>query len=133
MVPIHNALRGVLEEVQAEKRSGFVVPDIAVEYTGSGAGKKRIIDRIQEQFTSAGVETYEPGTGENGKRAVVKVGFHSQRHSFASLARMANVPSVVVQSILGHSSPAMTAVYSHTDEIAASRAIAFLPTITGGW
>lgn len=37
----------------------------------------------------------------------------------------------VVQSIVGHSSPAMTAVYQHTSELAAKNAVAMLPAITG--
>lgn len=39
--------------------------------------------------------------------------YHSLRHSFASLLVSKNVPLYHVQKLLGHSSPSMTAIYSH--------------------
>ena len=68
----------------------------------------------------------------SGKRAVLQVGFHSLRHSFVSLCRESNAPLSVVESIVGHSNPAMTRLYSHTSEAAAVKAIAALPSLTGG-
>ena len=40
-------------------------------------------------------------------------------------------PQSVVESIVGHSSPAMTRHYTHTSEAAAGAAVAALPDITG--
>jgi integrase len=37
------------------------------------------------------IQSHKPGTGMNGKRAVVEVGFHSLRHTFVSLCRESNV------------------------------------------
>jgi integrase len=54
------------------------------------------------------IRIYKPGTGPGtGKRAVVEIGFHSLRHSFVSMCRTSNVPLAVVESIVGHSNPAM--------------------------
>lgn len=64
---------------------------------------------------------------DTGKRAVVEVGFHSLRHSFVSLCREANAPLSVVESIVGHSNPAMTRHYTHVSELVASQAVAALP------
>jgi hypothetical protein len=61
----------------------------------------------------------------------VEVGFHSLRHTFVSLCRAANAPLSVVESIVGHSNPAMTRHYTHTSEAAAGAAVAALPDITG--
>lgn len=38
----------------------------------------------------------------------------------------------VVQSIVGHSNPAMTRHYTHVSEYEAAKAIASLPDVTGG-
>ena len=66
-----------------------------------------------------------------GNRAKVDVGFHSLRHTFVSLCRQADAPLSVVESIVGHSNPAMTRHYSHVGDREAQRAIAALPSITG--
>jgi hypothetical protein len=63
---------------------------------------------------------------------VVEVGFHSLRHTFVSLCRESNVPLAVVESIVGHSNPAMTRHYTHVGELAAGRAVAALPSVIGG-
>ena len=68
----------------------------------------------------------DPGTD---KRAVVRIGFHSLRHSFVSICREANVPLSIVESIVGHSNPSMTRHYTHTGEIAARAAVANLPSL----
>jgi len=74
---------------------------------------------------------HKPGTGTDGKRAVIEVGFHSLRHTFVSLCRESNAPLAVVESIVGHSNPAMTRHYTHVGELAAANAVALLPAITG--
>ena len=62
---------------------------------------------------------------------MVEVGFHSLRHTFVSLCRESNAPLAVVESIVGHSNPAMTRHYTHVGELAAGRAVAALPSILG--
>jgi len=86
---------------------------------------------VQHHFKKCGIKLHKPGTGSNGKRAVVEVGFHSLRHTFVSLCRESNAPLAVVESIVGHSNPAMTRHYTHVGELAASRAVAALPTVIG--
>jgi Phage integrase family len=71
----------------------------------------------------------KPGTTT---RAVVEVGFHSLRHTFVSLCRESNAPLAVVESIVGHSNPAMTRHYTHVGELAAGQAVAALPWVMGG-
>jgi len=62
---------------------------------------------------------------------VIEVGFHSLRHTFVSLCRESNAPLAVVESIVGHSNPAMTRHYTHVGELAAGRAVALLPAVIG--
>ncbi len=62
---------------------------------------------------------------------MVEVGFHSLRHTFVSLCRESNAPLSVVESIVGHSNPAMTRHYTHTSEAAALSAVNGLPSVMG--
>jgi hypothetical protein len=86
---------------------------------------------VQRHFKACGIILHKPGTGTGGKRAVIEVGFHSLRHTFVSLCRESNAPLAVVESIVGHSNPSMTRHYTHVGELAAGRAVAALPSITG--
>ncbi len=132
IVPIHPVLRSVIEQIPRHKRKDFVLPETAQAYAAGGTGKKRIIDSIQDHFVSQEVQIYKQGTGPGtGRRAVVEVGFHSLRHTFVSLCRESNAPLAVVESIVGHSNPAMTRHYTHVGEAAAGRAVAALPSIIG--
>jgi len=129
IVPIHPVLGGMLAETPPKARGEYVLPESAVAYQKDTS---RFSRRIQDHFKACGVTTHKPGTGPGtSKRAVVEVGFHSMRHSFVSLCREANAPLSVVESIVGHSSVAMTQHYSHTSEAAARAAVLSLPPVIG--
>jgi len=128
IVPIHPVLLAMLAEIPEDKRGEFVLPEIAATY------EKRIdlvTDLIQNHFKACGIKIYKRGTGTKDKRAVIEVGFHSLRHSFVSLCRASNAPLAVVESIVGHSNPAMTRHYTHVGEVAAGKAVALLPFLIG--
>ncbi len=133
-VPIHKTLSAILAETPEKSRRGPVLPETCAAYNADGYSVPK---QIQAHFEACGIATHAPGTGfvkdadgedvHTGKRALVDVGFHSLRHTFVSLCRAANTPLSVVESIVGHSSPAMTRHYTHTGEAAARTAIALLP------
>ena len=113
IVPIHPQLHEMLASPAPEQRAEYVLPEIAALYTRR---TDMVTDMIQRHFKTCGIKTYQPGTGpdsKSGKRAVIEVGFHSLRHTFVSLCRESNAPLSVVESIVGHSSPAMTRHYTH--------------------
>lgn len=131
IVPIHPVLRDMLANTPTENRREFVLPETAMDYTEH---KRQLIAKIQNHFIACGITTHAPGTGAEQKsdtRAVVEVGFHSLRHTFVSLCRDSNAPLSVVESIVGHSSPAMTKYYTHVGELAATRAVGALPDVIG--
>jgi integrase len=84
---------------------------------------------IQKFFESCGLKTNEKSDSVHRKRAIVRVGFHSLRHSFVSLCAKAGAPQHVVQKLVGHGSPAMTEHYTHLDSEQKQKAIANLPDI----
>ena len=128
IVPVHLVLREILSETPLKKRGEYVLPEMAALYNHR---TDMVTNMVQNHFKTCGIKLHKPGTGEDGKRAVIEVGFHSLRHSFVSMCREANAPLSVVESIVGHSSPAMTQHYTHTGIEAAQSAIALLPSVTG--
>jgi len=126
LIPIHPTMRALLDEIPAKERTGPVLPRISSDYVRH---ESYVTDRVQKLFTDCKIQTTRAIEGR--KRAQVEVGFHSLRHSFVSLCRAANTPLSVVESIVGHSSPAMTRHYTHTGEAAAIAAVAALPSIMG--
>jgi integrase len=128
IVPIHPVLRDMLATTPTDKRGDYVLPETATLYNRR---TDLVTDMVQGHFASCGLKPHKPGTGKDGKRAVVEVGFHSLRHTFISLCRASDVPLSVVESLVGHSTPAMTKYYTHTGELAAGRAVAALPAVIG--
>jgi integrase len=128
IVPVHLVLRDLLADTPAPKRGEYVLPETAALYNRR---TDLVTDMVQRHFHTCGIKPYKPGTGTEGKRAVVEVGFHSLRHTFVSLCRESNAPLAVVESIVGHSNPAMTRHYTHVGELAAGRAVAALPAVIG--
>jgi len=126
IVPIHPVLSKMLVATPLDKRGEYVLPEMAGNYLHSVC---MVTDKVQSHFKKCGIKLHKPGTGAEGKRAVIEVGFHSLRHTFVSLCRESNAPLAVVESIVGHSSPSMTRHYTHLGELAAGRAVALLPSV----
>ena len=128
IIPIHPVLRNMLAETPVAQRKEYVLPKTADAYLHH---RRELVKTIQEHFSKCGIQIHKPDTGKDGKRAVVEVGFHSLRHTFVSLCRESNAPLAVVESIVGHSNPAMTRHYTHVGELAAANAVALLRAVTG--
>jgi integrase len=122
LIGIPEALHVKLSETPPDRRKGFVLPRFAGLYLHRNAEgrltRQAMITReVQAHLEACGIETIEPGTGPGtGKRAVVSAGFHSLRHSFVSLHAAAGTAQAVIQKIVGHANPAMTAHYTHVNE-----------------
>ncbi|VGO22716.1 tyrosine-type recombinase/integrase [Pontiella sulfatireligans] len=148
-IGIPAALHGILSETPKSRRKGYVAPKYAELYTHENAEGKRIrqsdITReVQTHFRKQGINTHKAGTGsqikpnpekpgeyleeQTGKRAVVEVGFHSLRHTYVSIQAESGTPQAVVQAIVGHGNPAMTAHYTHIGEAAAKQAALAMPS-----
>ena len=136
---LHPVLEALLLELRgsARKPNGYLFPELAAQYA---KGNRNVATkRIQAFFEGCGIATHRPGTGkwrdeegrvvDSGTRAVVEVGFHSLRHTFVSLCKANNVPQAAIQELVGHSSPAMTALYTHAGDELKAKAIAALPAM----
>lgn len=139
IIGIPVALYTPLDKIQKSKRCGYVLPSIADDYQKDAPG---LTNRIQKHFERCGIQVHKPGTGyekvpdptgkhkylkvHTGKRAVVEVGFHSLRHTFVSLHATMGTAQAVIQAIVGHGNPAMTAHYTHIGKDAAKQAAGLL-------
>lgn len=73
--------------------------------------------RIGAHFESCGIATNEAvSEGAQRQRQRCVVGFHSLRHSAASMAAQSGVSLGLVQRALGHSKTNMTMRYTHADD-----------------
>ena len=52
------------------------------------------------------------------------------RHSLVSLCDANHVPQVAIMELVGHGSPAMTALYSHAGDEQKMKAISALPAVS---
>ena len=134
-IPIHPQLHAELSTPIPESPSTrstcstrlpfhFVNPTIADWYKNS---KWRISHGLELIFKAAHIETSVRIEGRRTRTP--EATFHSLRHTFVSLAANAGVPLPVVQSIVGHSSTAMTRHYYHENEDVLRQAVAAIPAI----
>ena len=105
-------------------RGVYVNPTLADYYKNS---KWRISHGLELIFKAAHIETSVKIEGRRTRTP--EATFHSLRHTFVSLAANAGVPLPVVQSIVGHSSTAMTRHYYHENEDVLRQAVAAIPAI----
>jgi integrase len=125
-IPIHPALGQALLGNEAHPSSliGPVLPAIAALY---GRSRWQVSHEITSIFKAANIKTSVLLAGR--KHRTPEATFHSLRHTFVSFAANAGVPLHIVQSIVGHSSTAMTRHYYHENIDALKSAVAAIPTL----
>ena len=124
-IPLHPVLDALLQERRAQVVGEYVFPEEAALYAREASAVSK---QFQTFLGDCGIVTTE-AKGEHRQRAIVRKGFHSLRHSFVSLCAANRVPQVAIQDLVGHGSPAMTALYSHADFAQKQSAIALLPAM----
>ena len=145
-IPIHATLYNFLDTIPASKRKGAVLPTMQERYKNNDDLSKGITrlflacdiktnaNRLTKSERKTAEENHElvkAPAKRTGKQVAPECGFHSLRHSFVSLCAAGRVPQSVVQSLVGHGSPAMTQHYTHIGLETAQNAIALLPSVTG--
>ena len=123
-IPIHPQLLAELRGIGEHEKGMFVNPTLAEYYKKN---KWRISHGLELIFKAAHIETSVKIEGRRTRTP--EATFHSLRHTFVSLAANAGVPLPVVQSIVGHSSTAMTRHYYHENEEMLRQAVAAIPAV----
>lgn len=70
------------------------------------------------------------GKGRDTARQITEISFHSLRHTATSLLKNAGVSDVVARDIIGHDSAAVSANYTHIDQVTKRRALENMPDVT---
>ncbi len=115
VVPIHAMLTPMLAKLRRSRRGKHLFPKLVETYERDPSAISKAFSKFLRD--QCGIETNEAADSLSGQRknSVSRVGFHSLRHSFVSLCAAEGVPQVVMQELVGHGSPAMTAIYSHSN------------------
>ena len=128
VLPLLSPLLDELQAVRAASNSPDVFPRERELWKRSDLTK--IISR---HFEDCGITTNEAvAPGQARRNARVVVGFHSLRHTAATLAAKSGANLALVQKTLGHSTAGMTAHYTHTDTASARQVLAPLAEIMTG-
>lgn len=128
-LPIHPVLRVLLDELRKQTAGQeYLFPTEHGDYQKDNSAVSK---RFQNFLEDCGIQTTEPG-GPHRRQVILRKGFHSLRHSFVSLCAANRVPQVAIQELVGHGSPAMTALYSHADFEQKQTAINGLPAMGFG-
>lgn len=110
-VPIMAPLAEFLRE-QTGKDPVYVLPEHAAMYLENPSGISYRVKKFLEE--KCGIVTTRRIEGRSRALSIKDV--HSLRHTFCYFAGLAGIPLVIVQSIVGHMTPEMTAHYTaHAD------------------
>ena len=123
-IPIHPTIRPLLENMMRQVDGDYF---FLKERELHANNSTNITVNIQKHFEACGIKTTEKPTTSHRRRAIVRVGFHSLRHSFVSLMAAGGAPQHVIQQLVGHGSPAMTEHYTHLDDTQKATAMSALP------
>lgn len=122
-IPIMPPLAEFLKQ-QMGKDKTYVLPEHAKMYLENPYGISYRVKKFLED--DLGIQTTKNVPGRS--RAVSIKDVHSLRHTFCYFAGVAGIPLVVVQSIVGHMTPEMTAHYTaHADRKTKREKLAALP------
>lgn len=125
VIPLHPGLAGMLRERQDLVPGEWIFPAERERYLRDRSSLPKEFAKL---LAEVGIVTTEAASGQR-TRAVVRYGFHSLRHSFVSICRRAGVQEQVVMGLVGHGSPAMTRLYTHTTDADRATAIGSLPAM----
>ena len=137
--PMRAELEVFLKELRMKagkvKASDFIWPDEAQRYQKFSAGgfSNEFYDEVLlpaglvVSRSHAAIE--RTGDPDSTRRKVSKVSFHSLRHTFVSLLKITGASQATAKELAGHSSDAMSDLYTHVPEAELTKAIKQLPDI----
>lgn len=111
-------------------------PHAAIHPSAFNCTTAAISNRFGDLLASAGMAPprsrgVSTGQGRDGMRTTNELSFHCLRHTATSLMKNAGVSPAIVQDIIGHSSEAVSANYTHIEADSKRKALDSLPAIEG--
>lgn len=109
---VHPTLARIISEEKAPS-TGYLMPELANLYLKGDSGAAEVSRRVIQLFQSVGIQT--SFKTNDGLRARADKTFHSLKHSCLTQLKRAGVAFRERQALGGHSTPNMTAYYTHED------------------
>jgi integrase len=126
-IPLHPSVTASLRDLKAKRKEGFLFPK---EQALHAKNPSELTSVIQQFFEGCGIKTTEEIGDGHRRRAIVRVGFHSLRHTFVSMCAKSGAQLHVIQKIVGHGNPMLTSdKYLHLDRADKQAAIQSLPPL----
>ena len=131
-LPMARHLIDYIESVPStDDPSAFVFPKAGAT-TKTGTLSNQFYKVMEQAGLVAERKNVETGKGHTERRAVSALSFHSLRHSTVTFLKAAGVSDAVAQAIAGHSSSAVSRIYTHLDLETLRGAVDKLPDVTRG-
>lgn len=134
IIPISKTLQKLLASIWPKGGKGCFWPEQAERYIKVGASP--FSQEFYDMLAAAGLVTVRDekkkaeGKGRSAKRAPQKLGFHNLRHTFVTHLKIGGAMDSVAKELAGHSSNAVSTVYTHLPADTLSKAINQLPEFT---
>jgi integrase len=129
LVPITGPLKTHLMDLASNDGAGGYVHPRAAEIMTRRGNPSALSAAFAGLLESAGLRTKHPRTKGTRRHNFDPLSFHSLRHTFVSLLKDGGAAVATVMEMSGHSSAAMSELYTHTDRSSMERAIQMLPTL----
>jgi len=131
-IPIADQLHECLCKLPSFDTGGPVFPEANATYRRAGTSSlSNQFRQIMHKAKLAKEPTHQKtGGGRDAKRTVNKLSFHSLRHCFVSNLKMSGAGDSVAKELAGHSSDAVSRVYTHGDPETLRVAVNKLPKLT---
>lgn len=137
IIPISEQVRALLVKLWPKGGKGYFWPKEAERYLNvngkSSPNASPFSQEFYEILVGAGLvkardeKKKKQGEGRSAKRAPQKLGFHNLRHTFVTHLKIGGAVDSIAKELAGHSSSAISAVYTHLPADTLSNAIKQLP------
>jgi integrase len=141
-IPLHPGFLKILLKLKRKtgdvKPADPIWPEQAARYEEFGAGvfSNEFYDDVLLKAGLVVKRSKHAAKDENGNRILKQgrqvnpISFHCLRHTFVSLVKLTGGSQAVAKELAGHSSDAVSDLYTHVPEEALSKAIKKLPEVT---
>ena len=130
--PIADPLHDFLCELPSYDTGGALFPEVNATY--QRAGSPSLSNQFRAIMFEAGLvekRTHKStGKGRSAKRQISPYSFHCLRHSFVSELKNSGSGDSIAKELAGHSSDAVSRVYTHGDPRTLRAAVNKLPKLT---
>jgi integrase len=110
-VPVSTSLMAALDEL--EKVSPSTAPEAPIIFSLEAKGGP-----VSEAFLPRALAQMLEAIGiDRAAQKARRIGFHSLRHTFVTLGRLAGISDLEIQALAGHKSGAMMDRYSHAGQV----------------